>query len=121
MPFSKIFQLYHIFRLKYRCFVYALSLIVLSLYRAYPISHTLYRTPKKFQNFKIFQNFTKIFKKLKYFIKYQNFQKFSYNTGIIKGMVEIYDIMNITCQNLYHMLYQPSIYITPWCDIGFLG
>ena len=26
-------------------------------------------------------------------------------------MVEIYDIMNITCQNLYHMLYQPSTYI----------
>jgi hypothetical protein len=31
----------------------------------------------------------------------------------IKGMVEIYDIMNITCQNLYHMPYQPSTYITP--------
>ena len=38
-------------------------------------------------------------------------------------MVEIYDIMNITCQNLYHMPYQPSTYITPrdgdpWDDIG---
>ena len=36
-------ELYHIFRLKYRCFVYALSMIVPSLYRltytAYPISH----------------------------------------------------------------------------------
>jgi hypothetical protein len=41
-------------------------------------------------------------------------------------MVEIYDIMNITCQNLYHMPYQPSTYITPraggpWGDIGFSG
>jgi hypothetical protein len=35
------------------------------------------------------------------------------NTCIIKGMVEIYDIMNITCQNLYHMPYQPSTYIIP--------
>ena len=48
------------------------------------------------------------------------------NTCIIKGMVEIYDIMNITCQNLYHMPYQPSTYIThraggPWDDIGFSG
>jgi hypothetical protein len=41
-------------------------------------------------------------------------------------MVEIYDIMNITCQNLYHMPYQPSTYITPRAgsprgDIGFSG
>jgi len=41
-------------------------------------------------------------------------------------MVEIYDIMNITCQNLYHMPYQSSTYITPraggpWGDIGFSG
>jgi hypothetical protein len=48
------------------------------------------------------------------------------NTCIIKGMVEIYDIMNITCQNLYHMPHQPSTYITPrvggpWGDIGFSG
>ena len=36
--------LYHIFRLKYRCFVYALSMIVPNLYRTpRPISHTLYR------------------------------------------------------------------------------
>ena len=34
-------------------------------------------------------------------------------TCIIKGMVEIYDIMNITCRNLYHMPYQPS---TSWVD-----
>jgi hypothetical protein len=27
------------------------------------------------------------------------------------GMVEIYDIMNITCQNLYHIPYQPPTYI----------
>ena len=45
------------------------------------------------------------------------------NTCIIKGMVEIYDIMHITCQNLYHMPYQPSTYITPlagdpWGEIG---
>ena len=33
------------------------------------------------------------------------------NTCIIKSMVEIYDIMNITCQNLYHTPYQPSTYI----------
>jgi hypothetical protein len=25
-------------------------------------------------------------------------------------MVKLYDIMNITCQNLYHMPYQPSTY-----------
>jgi hypothetical protein len=37
--------IYHIFRLKYRCFVYALSMIVPNLYRVYPISHTLYRIP----------------------------------------------------------------------------
>jgi hypothetical protein len=48
------------------------------------------------------------------------------NTCIIKGTIEIYDIMNITCQNLYHMPYQPSIYITPRAggprgDIGFSG
>ena len=47
-------------------------------------------------------------------------------TCIIKGMVEIYDIMNITCQNLYHMPHQPSTYITPRAgdprgDIGFSG
>ena len=41
-------------------------------------------------------------------------------------MVEIYDIMDITCQNLYHMQYQPLTYITPravgpWGDIGFSG
>ena len=41
-------------------------------------------------------------------------------------MVKIYDIMNITCQNLYHMPYQPSTYITPraggpWGDIRVLG
>jgi hypothetical protein len=56
--FSDI-TLYHIFRLKYRCFVYALSMIVPRLYRLYPISHTLYRIPKKILNFKIFQNFIK--------------------------------------------------------------
>ena len=48
------------------------------------------------------------------------------NTCIIKGMVEIYDIMSITCQNLYHMPYQPSTYNTPQAvgsrgDIGFSG
>ena len=34
-------------------------------------------------------------------------QKYSeyLNACIIKGMVEIYDIMNITCQSLYHMPY----------------
>ena len=42
----------------------------------------------------------------------------------MEGMVEIYDIMNIACQNLYHMPYQPSTYITPraggpWRDIEF--
>ena len=36
-------------------------------------------------------------------------------------MVKIYDIMNITCQNLHHMPYQPSTYIYPRGDIGFLG
>jgi hypothetical protein len=41
-------------------------------------------------------------------------------------MVEIYDMMNITYQNLYHMPYQPSTNITPraggpWGDIGFSG
>ena len=85
-------------------------------YIAYPISYTLYRIPKKFQNFKIFQNM----------IKFQKISKFSKNTCIIKGMDEIYDIINITCQNLYHMPYQPSTYITPpaggpWGDIGFPG
>ena len=35
------------------------------------------------------------------FIKFQNKNNFKFkNTSIIKGMVEIYDIMNITCQNL---------------------
>jgi hypothetical protein len=55
-----------------------------------------------------FKNISKLKK------KNQNFQKnskFSKNTCIIKGMVEIYDIMNITCQNLYHLPYQPSTYI----------
>jgi hypothetical protein len=54
--------------------------------------------------------------------KYSEYQ----NTCIIKGMVEIYDIMNFTCQNLYHMSYQHSPYITPraggpWGDINILG
>jgi hypothetical protein len=48
------------------------------------------------------------------------------NTCIIKGMVEIYDIVNITSQNLYHMPYQPETHITPRVagprgDIGFSG
>ena len=49
--------IYHIFRLKYRCFVHALSMIVPSLYRLYPISHTLYRIPYIVypKNFKIFK------------------------------------------------------------------
>ena len=36
----------------------------------------------------------------------------------------IYDILNITCQNLYHMLYQlenPISPLGPWGDIGFSG
>jgi hypothetical protein len=36
-------------------------------------------------------------------------------------MVEIYDIMNITCQNLYHMPYQPENPISPEGDIGVLS
>jgi hypothetical protein len=46
--------------------------------------------------------------------------------GADTGMVKIYDIMNITCQNLSHMPYQSSTYITPQAgvpsgDIGFSG
>jgi hypothetical protein len=37
--FSFDISLYHIFRLKYRCFVYALSMIVPSLYRLYPMAN----------------------------------------------------------------------------------
>jgi hypothetical protein len=37
------------------------------------------------------------------------------------GMVEIYDIMNITCQNLCHMPYQTHRAGGPWGDIEFLG
>ena len=73
--------LYHIIRLKYRCFVYALSMIVPSLYRVYPISHTLYRIPYIVypENFKIFLNFIK--KKIskiqnKKFQIFQNFKIF---------------------------------------------
>ena len=95
-------------------------MIVPSLYRLYPISHTLY------QNFKIFQNIIKFQKISIFFQNLKKNSKFSLNTCISKGMVEIYDIMNITCQNLYHMPYQPSTYITPraggpWGDIGFPG
>jgi hypothetical protein len=41
-------------------------------------------------------------------------------------MVETYDIMNITCQSLYHMAYQASTDTThpaggPAGDIGFSG
>ena len=93
----------HIFRLKYRCSVYVLSMIVPSLYRSYPISHTLYRIPyivypisytyivypisytyivypKKFPNFQIFLNFIKflIFQKknhkLNFFLNLRNFK-----------------------------------------------
>jgi hypothetical protein len=51
---------------------------------------------------------------------------FSSGFSNTKGMVEIYDIMSITCQNLYHMPYQPSTYNTPQAvgsrgDIGFSG
>ena len=35
-------------------------------------------------------------------------------------MVEIYDTMNITCQNLYHMRINPRAG-GPWGDIGFSG
>ena len=55
-------------------------------------------------------------------------QKYSeyLNTCSIKGMVEIYDIMNITCENPYNMPDQHSTYITPptggpWDDKGFSG
>ena len=66
-------EIYHIFRLKYRCFVYALSMIVPSLYHFYPISHILYRIPYIVypKNFKIskFANFHKIsFHNLKTFL-----------------------------------------------------
>ena len=56
--------IYHIFRLKYRCFVYALSMTVPSLYRLYPTSHTLYRMSYIVYptNFKI-SKFLKISKK----------------------------------------------------------
>ena len=42
------------------------------------------------------------------------------------SMVKIYDIMNMICSNLCHMLYQPSTYIStraggPLLDIGVLG
>ena len=60
--------IYHIFRLKYRCFAYALSMIA----QAY-IVYTLYRIPKKFQNFIKFQNFSKI-KKMYKFQKIKNFK-----------------------------------------------
>ena len=71
-----ILYVYHIFRLKYRCFVYALSMIVPSLYRLpYIAPLDLYRIPKKIQNFKIFKNFIKFripIQNFKIFIKFQN-------------------------------------------------
>jgi hypothetical protein len=51
-------HVYHIFRLKYRCFVYALSMIVPSLYCLYPISYTqkiskIFKIKQIAQDFKI--------------------------------------------------------------------
>ena len=42
------------------------------------------------------------------------------------SMVKLYDIMNKTCLDLYHLLYQPLTCITtraggPWSDIGVSG
>jgi hypothetical protein len=41
-------------------------------------------------------------------------------------ILKFFGYTNITCENLYHMPYQPSTYITPraggpWGDIGFSG
>jgi hypothetical protein len=77
---------YYILRLKYRCFVYALSMIFPSLYRLYPISHILYRIPyivypiiaypkKFFKNVQNLKNF-KFSKKFKICIRFQKFQIF---------------------------------------------
>ena len=56
------------------------------------------------QNFKIFQfhKISKIFKKISNSKRNSKFKNFSKNTYIIKGMVEIYDIMN----TLYTLLFK---------------
>ena len=68
-----IINVYHIFRLKYRCFAYALSMIDPSLYRSYPITHTLYRIPKTFQKFQKFHKISTFFK------NFQNFKNFKFS------------------------------------------
>ena len=73
-------SIYHKFKLKYRCFVYALSMIVSSLYRLYPT------------NFKIFQNFIK-FSKLIFIFKISKFSIISWNFQI-KKKIKISKISN---------------------------
>ena len=60
-------HVYHIFRLKYRCFVYALSMIVPSLYCLYPISYT--------QKNSKFHKISNIFKKNSKFKKLHKISK----------------------------------------------
>ena len=52
-------------------------MIVPSLYSLYPISHTLYRIPKKYQNFKKCSKFN-------FFSKFQKFQNFENFKNFIK-------------------------------------
>ena len=90
----RVTVLYHIFRLKYRCFVYALSMIVSSLYRVYPISHTLYRIPYiVYPKFHKISNCSKFFQNFKKIINLKNF-KISENFKFFQKIYKIKKISN---------------------------
>jgi hypothetical protein len=111
---------YHICRLKYRCFVYALSMIVPSLYRLYPISHTLYHIPYIVypKNLKNFQNFIKYIKKNHFFSIFKIFSE-PYITPRATGICYVMFIISYisTMPLIIHVFYEnfeimivPSLY-----------
>jgi hypothetical protein len=88
-------HVYHIFRLKYRCFVYALSMIVPSLYCLYPISYTQ-KISKIFKIKQIAQDF-----KIKKKKKLTKFQFFFHKIHVLAKAWLKYMITSDVCRDLH--------------------